>query len=714
MAGEQLLQNQQAPYFTVAEQASTPSTPPAGTALIYRKTDNLWYTLDDGGTETAIGTTADLTAHLTDTTDAHDASAISIADAGGYLTATDVEAALQEAMAEVDANTTAVATIVTDHGALTGLTDDDHTQYIKDAEFTGADTVLLGTGSGTFAELKHNFSAAVAPGSTDDSAAGYAVGSMWIDTTGDKVYINYDATATSALWQEVGAGGGGGGSITVQDESGTVSDSAVTVIKVPDGTLVDNGTGDVSIREVPAGVIGAIAYHNTTQGSLAAATDNALSLNSEDRDSDGFHDNVTNNSRMTIPAGMGGWYLLSGQTYLSGIGGSDVSIIFLKNGTKVRSCPDSNNAVASGSHVIYLAAGDYVEMGERHDSGTGTAGDAATEYLQTRFSVTRLGSGTVGEAIGAQAGRNSAVQSVGASYTKLTLDTDEWDTDGYFDDANDRMTIPTGLGGPHRITGTTHVASGASGTQYLVIYKNGAAWRRETSLATSGVWAFNFSMVDPDAVAGDYYELWAYASGGARNWGSSGYDPQETRLTIEKIATSGAQPGRVRTGTSFPTPGAAWTDRYVRTDLDGIEFTHDGTRWVSVQEYTFDFAMNNAATDPLPTAGSSNNYRAVVPTATASILVVAWDMLYRVATTNDGSNYWSVKLDAYDGSTADTLDTLTSSAGSAGSWTRVSGAVDTVIDATTEILLQSEESKVGSPGDLNVEFISARFRYVAT
>lgn len=35
-------------------------------------------------------------AHIADTSDAHDASAISIADAGGYFTGTDVEAALQE------------------------------------------------------------------------------------------------------------------------------------------------------------------------------------------------------------------------------------------------------------------------------------------------------------------------------------------------------------------------------------------------------------------------------------------------------------------------------------------------------------------------------------------------------------------------------------------------------------------------------------------
>lgn len=44
-------------------------------------------------------------------------------------------------------------TIVTDHGALTGLADDDHTQYIKDSEFGGKGRILVGTASGTFDDL---------------------------------------------------------------------------------------------------------------------------------------------------------------------------------------------------------------------------------------------------------------------------------------------------------------------------------------------------------------------------------------------------------------------------------------------------------------------------------------------------------------------------------------------------------------------------------
>ena len=54
-------------------------------------------------------------------------------------------------------------------------------------------------------ELKNNYAATAAPSATDDSAAGYAVGSAWIDTTNDDSYVCVDATATSAVWKKTSA-----------------------------------------------------------------------------------------------------------------------------------------------------------------------------------------------------------------------------------------------------------------------------------------------------------------------------------------------------------------------------------------------------------------------------------------------------------------------------------------------------------------------------
>lgn len=47
-----------------------------------------------------------------------------------------------------------------------------------------------------------NYAATGAPGTGDDSADGYSVGSVWIDVTGDDAYICLDSTAGSAAWKK--------------------------------------------------------------------------------------------------------------------------------------------------------------------------------------------------------------------------------------------------------------------------------------------------------------------------------------------------------------------------------------------------------------------------------------------------------------------------------------------------------------------------------
>lgn len=85
------------------DEGAAPSTPPTGEVHLYAKSDGLLYWKDDAGTEYSASQAADLAAHIADTSDAHDASAISIVDAGTLYTATDVEAALAEVMTAVGA-----------------------------------------------------------------------------------------------------------------------------------------------------------------------------------------------------------------------------------------------------------------------------------------------------------------------------------------------------------------------------------------------------------------------------------------------------------------------------------------------------------------------------------------------------------------------------------------------------------------------------------
>jgi len=78
---------------------------------------------------------------------------------------------------------------VTDHGALTGLGDDDHTQYHNDTR-----------GDARY-QVKY-LGKTTAPTVNDDSADGYLIGDHWIDETNDKEYVCLDNSVGAAVWTE--------------------------------------------------------------------------------------------------------------------------------------------------------------------------------------------------------------------------------------------------------------------------------------------------------------------------------------------------------------------------------------------------------------------------------------------------------------------------------------------------------------------------------
>lgn len=83
---------------------------------------------------------------------------------------------------------------------------DDHLRLIKSvlkATFPNFTSALPG-GSGNYKLNKYD--ATVAPGVGDDTADGYAVGSIWIDITGDKAYICLDNSSGAAVWLQIGTG----------------------------------------------------------------------------------------------------------------------------------------------------------------------------------------------------------------------------------------------------------------------------------------------------------------------------------------------------------------------------------------------------------------------------------------------------------------------------------------------------------------------------
>jgi hypothetical protein len=173
-----------------------------------------------------------------------------------------------------------------------------------------------------------------------------------------------------------------------------------------DGTILDVADFDALLDAVDdeiaaaggsvAGSTRAVAYHNTTQ-SINTATFTTLSFNSEDLDSGTVHDNATNNSRLTVPTGGDGGYLVKGRVnFATNTTGVRIAEILKNGGTviaNVRTIPATGGSTTTMevSSVLALVATDYVELRAYQDSGGAlNTGDATTRSIQNELAAVRL------------------------------------------------------------------------------------------------------------------------------------------------------------------------------------------------------------------------------------------------------------------------------------------------------------------------------------
>lgn len=125
---------------------------------------------------------------------------------------------------------------------------------------------------------------------------------------------------------------------------------------------------------------GCAVYHNASQAIAGAGTGAALAFNTEETDTDGYHDTVTNNSRITVPTGLGGLYCVT--AYCRWESGSVTTPIVgvWKNGVPVVRQVGFTTTYASffASTTLFLAAGDYVQMFAAHFTGANRNVDVVT------------------------------------------------------------------------------------------------------------------------------------------------------------------------------------------------------------------------------------------------------------------------------------------------------------------------------------------------
>lgn len=206
------------------------------------------------------------------------------------------------------------------------------------------------------------------------------------------------------------SGGGTSGTVTVTNDMATTITAAGDIVvgtgsgtydNLPIGTTAQVLTADTTVSPykvkwaAPATgstFVGCSLYKSTIQ-TLTNNTNTAITWDSENFDSDGFHDNATNNTRITIPAGKAGKYLFTGlESFPANATGGRVVFIF-KNGSYV-GIPFTLNGVAveyriSWSWMLDLIVGDYVEFYALQVSGGNLNFQGTT--AESQFNATYLG-----------------------------------------------------------------------------------------------------------------------------------------------------------------------------------------------------------------------------------------------------------------------------------------------------------------------------------
>ena len=199
-------------------------------------------------------------------------------------------------------------------------------------------------------------------------------------------------------------GGGTSGTVTITNDMATTiaaagdliygtANDAYTRLAIGSTSNVLTVAGGVPTWAAPAGggsTFAGVSLYQSSGQSVSNSTDTTLNWNSEDYDTDSFHDNSTNTSRITIPSGKAGYYLFTlSLRYTSGNtgervvklkkNGSDYNIVVLQAGSEK---PSNILSIQANAAVT-----DYFEIIVFQNNG----GSLTIDTTQTKFQAAFLG-----------------------------------------------------------------------------------------------------------------------------------------------------------------------------------------------------------------------------------------------------------------------------------------------------------------------------------
>jgi hypothetical protein len=161
------------------------------------------------------------------------------------------------------------------------------------------------------------------------------------------------------------------------------------------GQVLTVAAGVPSWASAPAATVTARGCSLTKGGSnqsLANATLTSVTFEAEQFDTNAYHDNSTNNSRITIPAGYAGKYQINGSILFAANSTGDRELYFFINNSAnynyTVTKATSSLMGLQGGVILNLAEGDYVEIKVYQDSGTNVN---VLSGVNSTFSIGYLG-----------------------------------------------------------------------------------------------------------------------------------------------------------------------------------------------------------------------------------------------------------------------------------------------------------------------------------
>lgn len=215
------------------------------------------------------------------------------------------------------------------------------------------------------------------------------------NTDMDFTWITNDVGDITAVNAGTGiTGGGASGAVTITNDMATKIDAKGDLIigtaadsydRLAVGTnayvLTADSTAATGVKwaAIPAASPAFVGCFltGTVDQSVNSASSTLITWDAEVFDTDAFHSTTTNNTRITIPSGKAGKYLINMFVYSNNANTTGYRAMGIKkNGTNIQefnSTPNFSTANDLGQHfstLLDLAVGDYIEMYWTQNSGS--------------------------------------------------------------------------------------------------------------------------------------------------------------------------------------------------------------------------------------------------------------------------------------------------------------------------------------------------------